>query len=169
MAAGDIVFYVDLQDVIDGSLQKPLVKLVQQTLQSFAHNVDTPITFGTSSEIIDTHGFHSETVNNTRVTPTVAGYYRCTGLFFVDSVSTITNYGVVVRLNGTVVAPRQRVQPSAQTFTKSVQVTTTVQVNGSTDFLDLCGYQFDTGAVARNSVVGGSFGSTFEVEFIRGL
>lgn len=169
MAAGDRIFYADNATIIAGTLQKPICKLTQTVAQSLTHNADTVLTFSTGSELYDTHNFHSETVNNSRITPTVAGYYRCTGLVFVDVISSISNIGAVIRLNGTVQTPRARIQPLATTFNKSVQVTTILQANGSSDYFELAGYQFDTGSVARNTAIGGTFASCLEVEFLRSL
>ena len=172
MPAGDIILYSDVLALINATLQKPKVKLVQQTAQSLTHNTDTPLTFGTGSEVIDSRGWHNESSNTTRVTPDIPGWYLCIGLVFVEGANTVTNIGACVRLNGTVQSPRQRMPIPATTFTKSVQITNSVPCNGTTDYLELAGYQFDTTAgtpLNRNTTVGGSFASVFEVIYDRAL
>jgi hypothetical protein len=47
---------------------KPLIRLYAASVQSIANNVVVPLNFATTE--IDTHGLHSDTVNNSRVTIT---------------------------------------------------------------------------------------------------
>lgn len=56
-----------------GSSSTPLCVLYEVSL---AVASETFLPFGEGSEIIDTDGFHSTTVNPTRITPTVEGYYQ---------------------------------------------------------------------------------------------
>lgn len=147
--------------------EKPLCRLVQQSAQSLTSAADTAITFGTSSEDIDTHGFHSEVTNNTRITPNVAGYYKITGTVFFAASSSITSAMATISKNGTVQPPRVRAKPDSQNWSTSVQVSMIQRANGTTDYFELLGTQSSAGAVNTN--VGGSFASVFEVEFLRDL
>jgi hypothetical protein len=145
----------------------PQVRLVQQAAQSLANSTDTALTFGTASEEWDTHGFHSESVNTSRITPTVAGYYRLTGTVFVVASTALTALTAVMAKNGTVQPPRHRPKPAATNITSSVQVTVTLTANGSTDYFEFFAQQTSGGALNTN--VGGSFASVFECEYRRPL
>jgi hypothetical protein len=166
-ATGERVTAAKLNTIRD-ELDKPLCKLVQQVAQSIANSTDTALTFGTGSEDFDTHGFHSETTNNTRITPSVAGYYLCYGTFFM-SPGAYTSVIATIAKNGTVVPPRSRFRPevTAPNLGTSVPVSVILAMNGSTDYVELFGQQSSGGAVNTN--VGGSFASVFGVEFIRSL
>src|SRR3982750_3036163 len=90
VAAGDIVYASDVQTVKDYTTGRPLVRLIQQVAQSVTSQVTpaTAVTFGASSESIDTHGFHDTVTNNTRITPNIAGYYRATGIVWLAGATT---------------------------------------------------------------------------------
>lgn len=45
-------------------------------MASSVQSPNTFLSFGAGTEVVDTDGFHSTTVNPTRITPTVAGYYQ---------------------------------------------------------------------------------------------
>jgi hypothetical protein len=78
VAAGDPVESTNITTVEDYTIRKPLVRLIQSVVQSIPHDTDTAFTFTAGSEDIDTHGFHDETTNPSRITPSVAGYYLLT-------------------------------------------------------------------------------------------
>lgn len=148
----------------------PQVRLIQQASQSLASSTDTPITFGTSSEEWDTHGFHSESVNTSRITPTIPGYYRLTGTLFMQGSGTMTALTATIAKNGVVQPPRHRTRPLNTTnITSSVQVAVMLTANGTTDYFELFGQQTTSGATAVSTNVGGSFASVFECEYRRPL
>jgi hypothetical protein len=169
VSPGDITYADDINDIDDGTLSKPLVRLVQQSAQSLTDNTDTAITFGSGSEEIDTHGFHDVTTNNTRVTPTVAGYYRVTGTLFMVAGADFVTIVATIAKNGTVQPPRKRDGPNATSSARSVTASAILSANGSTDYFELIGTQDNTANTARNTSAGGSFASVLEVEFLRSL
>lgn len=170
--AGSRGFAAAINAIAAGSTEKPLVRLVQQSAQSIASDTDTAITFGASSEDIDTHGFHDTATNTSRITPTVAGYYRLTGsVFWANDTDLVSSYSSLGK-NGTIIAPRSRmVLPSTATssLTRAIPVTAIQQANGSTDYFELFGRQLQAAAASLNTNTGGSFASVLECEFLRPL
>jgi hypothetical protein len=67
----------DVDDTIDEVSGVRICKLRQAAVQSIPDSADTKITFGTAAgnEDSDIGGWHSLTVNNTRITPTNTGWY----------------------------------------------------------------------------------------------
>ncbi len=158
---GDIVTADKLNAIAD----VPLVRLVQKAAQALADDTDVALTFSTASTDYDTHGFHSESVNNTRITPSVAGYYRVSGTVFMASSSSIAILNAYVGKNGNTREGFDRRKPAAVAGTQSASVEDIVFMNGTTDYLQLIGRQTSGGSV--NTFTGGSFASTFLCEFIR--
>ncbi len=160
---GDIVTADSLNDIAE----TPLVKLIQQTTQSLADTTETNITFGAGSTDTDTHEFHDETTNNTRITPTKAGYYRVTGTLFMAASASYTVLSLVIRKNGSPQAPRARTNPAAVNSTKAIYVETVLSANGSTDYFELTGYQ-DSGG-SKSTFAGTEYSSVFTCEYLRPL
>ena len=154
-----------LQDLADKTLNRPFVRLVAAATQNLTNNTSTAIQFGTGSTSIDTHGYHSEVTNNSRVTPLIAGYYRATGLVAYGNSSTYTSLQTVIRFNGTDQAANERHGPNTTLSPRGVHAEGTFLCNGTTDYLELGGLQVSGGTVATTS--SGSTTSYFEVEFLR--
>jgi hypothetical protein len=166
VAAGDPVYASDINAIIAATTGKPLVRLVQQTSQNLAAGAATPLTFGAGSTAIDTHTFHSESVNTSRVTPTIAGYYRCTATASFTSAA-YSQIAAAVAKNGTRQAPQEIMRPDPAAAASSSQTTAELTANGTTDYFEAYGIQSSTGAQNTNTSSG--FQSTFEVEFLRPL
>jgi hypothetical protein len=163
-AAGGIVASADITSVIALTTAKPLVRLVASGTQSLADNTATAIAF--TVEDIDTHGFHDVAVNNSRVTPTVSGYYRATGGAAFDSQATPVVSQAYIRKNGSSgVATAGRTAPGAQVFTLITSVI--VSLNGSTDYVELIMQQDSAGADSTNQSA--FLTCTLELEFLRSL
>lgn len=166
-AVGQRLTATILQQLADYTVNKPLVRLIATATQNLTDNTDTAITFGTSSTIIDTHSYHSETVNTSRVTPLIAGYYRVYGLVAYSAQTTYVSLQSVIRFNGVDQAGNQRSGPNASLSPRGVPAEGTFLCNGSTDYLELSGLQDDSGGTTRATVASGSTTSYFEVEFVR--
>lgn len=164
MAAGDPIFWEDVQEARDASADKPLVRLVQTAAQALADATQVAVTF--TSEEIDTHGFHDSGTNTSRITPTVAGYYRFSGTAFFEAQSTPVVSDVNIRKNGaTNIAPAGRYLGAGQTF--ALACTAIVSMNGTTDYVELVARQDSVGA--DNTNVSLQFSSVFECEYLRPL
>jgi len=168
MAAGDKAFWSDIANAIN----PPLCKLVQQIAgqqTALVTVTDVVLTFGAGSEEIDTHNIHDTVTNNSRVTPNVAGYYRCHVrpiLAFNTTVSAIQSW---VRKNGAAAERSGNAKPSATTGVNLAgqPFTTILPFNGTTDYVE-AGLQFTASANQATNNVAGSL-STFIVEYIRPL
>lgn len=169
---GGPTFLADLLAAVAGSTQKPLVRLTQQTAQSLASNTDVALTFGASSEEIDTNGFHDTATNTSRITPTVAGYYRLTGTVTLAADTDLVSWQAAIGKNGSIFAPRGlAVLPATATASvpRSAFVSLILSANGTTDYFELFGRQLQTAATTSLTSVGSSSASVFECELLRYL
>lgn len=159
-----------LQTLADYTVNKGITRLIQQSAQSLTDNTDTALTFGAGSDDVDTSGWHDEVTNNTRITPTVAGYYVATGLMFVPAAADYVNLQVYIRKNGSTILPSSvRIGPNATSSSRSVQVTCDhILLNGSTDYLEAVANQDNSASASRNTTsTGGSSSCIFTLEFVR--
>lgn len=172
LAAGQIALDADLAALLLAGDGKPLCKLVQGVAQGpIAHDTATALTF--STEDIDTHGFHSTAVNNTRITPTKAGYYRFTGALFFPSRSDWTLTLGYLRKNGSIQLPAGgRDSPSAtSSFGQGVHAATIVDMNGTTDYVELMIQARNAAVATYTTPVSGAAGvaSMLDCEYLRAL
>ncbi len=157
----------EINTLINGTTKKPLVRLVANGTQSIPHNTSTALQF--STEEIDTNNFHDTATNNSRITPSKAGYYRLTGVVMMAARSDWTYIQVGINKNGTAVAPHNRVGPNANSTVRAVDVDCIQQANGSTDYFELSVLHVNTAAVAVSTNQSSQFSTVFECEFIREL
>lgn len=141
----------------------PLVRLVQTVAQAIPTASSTGITFTT--EEIDTHGFHSTSVNTSRITPNVAGYYRLSGAVFFVSSTTILDAAIFK--NGTAVASGTRYKDGGTSQVQGLYCSCIQQANGSTDYFEIDGNQSTGGNL--NTSISQRFSSFFECEYLRPL
>jgi hypothetical protein len=165
MPAGDNAYWSDVANTIN----KPLVRLIQQVAQSMADNTVAALTFGAGSEDIDTHGFHDTVTNNTRITPTVAGYYTARGTMWIALATTTASIEGRINKNGAVWEINRNKPDTANAIGGSVTVESLVSMNGSTDYVEFAGMQDDTGGTARLTSVSVGFASTFVLKYERPL
>lgn len=176
--AGQIVDELDFDDIEEASNLRPAWRLVQAAAQSLNHDTDTAITFGTGSTVIDTHNFHDEGTNPSRVTPNVPGLYVVTGVVFLEPVNNIIRLEAAIMLNGSVQHPRMRevhMRDSAggvnDLLSDSASRTTPrafglFQMNGTTDYFELMGRHTRQSAASMSTTVSG-FASVFEGYLLR--
>lgn len=163
-----------LADDIDGDVDvianPPLVRLVQQSAQSLGSATNTALTFGSGSEEIDTHGFHDTSSNTSRVTPTVAGYYRCRAhLHMASGANNLVQLVIGIAKNGTRMDPQNVYRPDPTTAATSVATEAIVACNGAGDYIEAIANQQNSGTTSRDTSSTSLFRSTLEVEFIRPL
>ena len=144
---------------------KPIVRLIQIAAQSIADNTHTSLTFGTGATVVDTHNFHSESVNNTRITPTVAGWYSVSGGYATSGRTDFQSLQASIRVNGSNLAPDHKQGPNAINTTRSVTVGPLLMYfNGSTDYAEIAGYQDNAANAAANTSVSGSTSSVLQID-----
>lgn len=101
----------------------------------------TIMAFGSGSEIIDVGGWHDESTNNTRITPTVAGVYRLTA--YLDSASGGTDY-IIFRALKNGAAQAGVAQYFGTNIVADTNIDLIVEANGTSDYFEVQSYQ--TGA-----------------------
>ena len=149
---------------------KPLVRLVASGTQSIPHNTATAVVFS-GSEDVDTHNFHDPSTNNSRLTPTVAGYYTARITLCMGA---RTDYQIVdcwVKKNGTTnLAPSAR-QSQGTTTSQATTADTQalVQCNGTTDYIEMIALQANGASAAQNTNQSSQFSSVFELVYERPL
>lgn len=176
-AGGDKILITDLSAVTAGSIAKPIVRLVQASAQTIAHNSNVAVLF--ASETIDTDNFFNAGTSQSRVVPNKAGYYRVRGALFMAATLTYLNVSCYIRKNGTtMLAPGGRMgglgfqgapasTPVAQFA--AVDCECLIDCNGTTDYVELIAFQVNTGSAAQNTNANAQYCSALEVEFVRGL
>lgn len=153
----------DVSTIVTG-LSKPVGFISQATAQTMADATYTAITF--TAEDFDTHNFHSTSSNTSRVTPTIAGYYRFTGAVTFEAQSTGVGLDVHFRKNGSTDVNGAVRIPGTTTIV-SQQFTRMIAMNGSTDYVELMGRQDSAGT--DNTQVSLPITSTLEWEYSRPL
>lgn len=160
MPAGDRMFWSDVAD----SIRPPIVRLVQQALQAMANATNVALTFTAGSEEIDTHNYHDTTTNPSRITPAKAGRYRVYGCVQVASTGALTILTAYIGKNGVAVQPFKRSKPGAAATTCAQDVQAIVELNGSSDYVELYGNQ--TSGASLNTQASGGVNSTLELEYL---
>jgi hypothetical protein len=163
MAAGDKAYWSDISNAIS----PPIVRLVAQAAQTLSTATQAAITFGAGSEDIDTHGYHDTASNTSRVTPTLAGYYRVRGTVIMAASTTVTGLFAAIGKNGTNLAPSDRDRPNTTSNTTHASAEAIVSLNGSTDYVELNATM--TGPATLATSAAGSVASVLECQFIRPL
>lgn len=167
MAVGDDIPSTDWSNAKVSSKDKAVGRMVQASSQSLAHNTSVAIQFGTSTEVYDTDGFHSESSNNTRVTPNRAGYYRFRGSVSFTGQTDYTSLECTIAKNGTGQAPAFRLALAFTTGTQVIGTEIQISMNGTTDYVELVAKHVRTGAAASSTVVSSQFATALEWEFLR--
>ena len=93
-----------------------------------------------NTEIFDTHSYYDNTTNY-RFTPLVAGYYQVNACVALDSTTTNPTFGrTAIYKNGTNYATSTMSASASASNTLSPMVSTVIYLNGSTDYLEVYGY-----------------------------
>jgi hypothetical protein len=171
MPSGDPIYYSDVARAV----APPAGRIVQQSGAAQTGLVDataTAITFGTGSEELDTDGFHDTSTNNTRVTPSVPGWYRIHGGVAFAGQTDVVSHEVRIRKNGsTNLAPASRVAYSASVngTTQVILCSVLASFNGTTDYFELIGNQDRSGGGNWATTISSQYASTLEWQFVRPL
>lgn len=137
-----------------------LCQVRMSAAQSIPNGANTTLSFDT--EDLDALTWHAGGTP-TRITPTIAGWYRVT--FTTDWQSDTDYFRLLVNIlkNGAVTTPLRSIEipGGAVTLTPNVSGSVTlVQMNGTTDFLELSAFQVNTSAGANTC------DATFLVELV---
>lgn len=177
--AGQVVDELDFDGIEQASNLRPCWKLVQAAAQTLTHDTDTMISFGVGSTVFDTHNYHDESTNPTRVTPTIAGIYVVAGVLFMSATNNIIRLEGAIALNGAVQSPRMRqvhMRDSAGGVNDLLSDSASrtgprawglFQVNGTTDYLEFMGRHTRQAAASLDTAAAGGFNSVFEGYLLR--
>jgi hypothetical protein len=167
LAAGQIALDTDFTGISQASNAKPAGRLVQTVAQAgFANNTLTPLTFTT--EDLDTHNFHNNVTNNSRVTPTVPGWYRVFAAASLVGNTDFTAVEVTIRANGGFsTAPAFRIQPGTTAGTIVIQCSALILCNGTTDYFEGITRTLRSGSGTGSTAISIQFASVLEWTFER--
>lgn len=170
VAGGDIILASTINDLIRYGPAKPICWLQQQSGQSVSSGGSSALTFGSGSEIFDDLNWHSTSSNTSRITPTIAGRYKVTGKLVWAFNTTITSTGLILRKNGsTTIDASGNHKPNAtnNVATLGGEVTAYVDMNGTTDYVEILAQQTSSGAASQTTNAASSGYSSLMVELER--
>jgi hypothetical protein len=149
----------NIRDALNWLLStRPLFSAVQSVAQSLANNTWTSITFTT--EILDRDNGHSTSVNTSRYTGQTAGNYRVSGV--ATSVQATGQMLASIAKNGTRISGAATTAPTTGAVAGAIALAPNVFLNGTTDYVELQGFQNSGGAVNTSLT---DFSSTLTVEW----
>jgi len=166
-AAGDRILATDTATLTSYVLTPPICRLIQQAAQTITAGTTPALTFGAGSEDIDTNNFHDPTTNNTRITPSIAGYYEFDAMLHVVPVANAINLQIFIMKNGVIAPPGWFWAPAfTNTGYSGYSGKTILSANGTTDF-----FEARAGVATQNATtqVSGGINSTFQCTFLRPL
>lgn len=169
LVAGAQPDIADLLAILAATSQKPVTRVLQSAAQTgIPNNTPTAITF--DAETLDTHGFHSTSVNNSRITPTRPGIYLFKGTVFWQARADWQLVYCYIRQNGSVqIPPGGRNPGTTQGYAHAVDCEVRIPMNGTTDYIELIGQASTSTVQTHSTVFGGAQISVLECEFIRDL
>lgn len=158
VGAGGIITAADMNRALRGGPERPFCKLTNSAVQSVANNsVTTALTWNT--EVEDTHGWHSTSSNTSRITPNVAGWVELRSIIhFAGNVN--GRRAAVAKLNGGT-ANYGEIKAATSASGVSTIIVAEYEVNGSTDYLEVFGFQDSGGAINTADIVNTYFSVTW--------
>lgn len=123
---------------------------VTQSTMNIADSTPTLVTFG--GESLDPLSWHSIVTNNTRVTPTIAGWYRATfSCLFSDDADYVRLFAHFFK-NGSGTNIRSDLTDSGGTLVRAAIsiASPLIQLNGSSDYLEVSVLQTNTSGNAES-------------------
>jgi hypothetical protein len=120
----------------------PAFSAYNNTTQSLSSSAYTKLAINTLDATFPNTGYDNNT--NYRFTPTVAGYYQVNGAMAMGTAS--NNCQVTIYKNGSIIKGGNE-SGSASASAYAVSVNALVYLNGSTDYIELYGYQGSGGSL----------------------
>jgi zona occludens toxin (predicted ATPase) len=130
--ASDVTVQIPSQNCTLG-IQGPAFSAFQSVAQTLSDNVTTKLTINT--EDFDTNSCFD--ISNNRFIPNVAGYYQIQGAVYFTFQSAYSTVLLVKNNNSVNLGP----QAGNGAFTYGSNVSAVIYFNGTTDFVELFGYQ----------------------------
>lgn len=140
----------NLRDAVSWLVTRPYLHAYQTAAQTFSNATFAAVTMG--GELVDTITGHSTSVNTSRYTPNIAGNYLCLGQIAFDGNATGQRVAQF-RKNGSAVTGSGYAGFAG--FAPGFAVNTafslaTINVNGSTDYIELWGTQNSGGSLGTD-------------------
>jgi hypothetical protein len=165
MAAGDVITASDYAAIKRTSKDRAVCRLAQAAAQSMPSGTATALTFAAGSEVTDNDGFHDMVTNNTRITPTIAGWYVFDGTVFLAAATTPVSREAYFRQNGVTSLPGGA-RDVGNAIASAIPVEPAeIYCNGTTDYVELLCRQQSSAAVNTN--VASQQTSTFSCRMVR--
>jgi hypothetical protein len=144
------------------ALYSPVIAQFRRASQTISNNLTTAIAYNSEAEMLDPHNWHSQSVNPSRVTPTIAGWYRAHVGVEWQSDTDYTRSFAAILMNGSNLSPICRTETNDDWSGAAYYDVTSplVLMNGMTDYLEVNVFQMNTSAGA-NTVA-----SIFTVELV---
>lgn len=165
MAAGDNAFWSD----VSAAVSPPTCWLVQQVAQTgWTSATATAITFGASSEVIDTDVLHDTASNTSRIViGKKLGWWEISGVYCAPNSTAITALRTIIYKNGSAVVGSfgGTWNNASGAFLSAHTPTIYLEATVVTDYVELMGYQTaasGTIGTGVNSYVASSFRATFK-------
>lgn len=148
--AGDRILPSDHNDVID----RPMCHIVQQTVQTgWTTNTLTPVTFGASSEVIDTGTFHDTGSNTSRIViGKKLGWWAVSGSFCPAANGSATSMRGVLGKNGSAIQGSFAGGPPFNIFWGITTNTVLVEATAAADYVELFGLVISASGTLGTSV-----------------
>lgn len=157
-----------INDDVASLATRPRTRLVAQATQSIAHNTAVALQFGTSSEVLDTANWHDTVTNNSRITPTIEGWYEAWGAVALGGRTDYTNEQAWFRTAGVNAIPGAAKPPISSTQLNGtvmlIPAPATIYFNGTTDYIELMVQHTNGASAAPTTVVSFQFTSTLELK-----
>ena len=135
----------DVTDGVTFLANVPVFVASQSGAQSIANN--TLAALSLDSTVIDSYGGHSNVTNNSRYTPTVAGYYLVVGSYGQAANGTGNRFVLIYKNGARVNLGQSGGLAAGAANTGSIQALALVQCNGSTDYIEVFAFQASGGAL----------------------
>lgn len=161
----DTILNTEVRDALNFMMgdNRPFFKAIQTVVQSIPNNAFTAITFTT--EQIDNVNGHSTSVNTSRYTCQLDGWYECKGRVAFGSPPYTNNRGAQFALNGSVLRGTG-VFTAPAPDNDTVVDTSTYEYLTVGDYIELRGYHI-TGAALPTTIVGNTLASALSVRWDR--
>lgn len=152
--AGEIVtaayMNTNVRDAGNFFVAVPIAELRQGTVQSVPNNAFTAISFDVSD--IDTDNGHNNVTNNTRYVGKTPGWFQISGSVVFTTNGTGSRGALWAKNGASATSAGVLIAPSGAALNSWIPAKTKhIQLNGTTDYIELQGYQSSGGAL--NTVV----------------
>lgn len=154
-------------NIVDGSVTdsklnlsvKPMFSAYLSTTQSVTSSTPTKCTINTK-EFDSTNAY--DNITNYRFQPLKAGKYQVSAQIGVATTNTLTNTFIAIYKNGSLFKRGTTVQLPSAVSNTNANISIIVDMNGSTDYLEVYGYVTATAAV----FTGGADYTYFQAHYI---